>query len=401
MNKKERVELDLFIWAELLNIASKTEEIPSVLAIVKRFKISNRLAYAYHFALRSRSYVSSDEDLSRKLGKALNQVRDLKKTNVKLETENEILEAKINFLQAINIIDNNPSLLKPIRVSTAGRGVDENTVIALLSDVHTEEHVDPFVVNGINEYNPYISARRMELYFRRLLWLVDSLRQGGWKIKNLLLGILGDLINGYIHEEFIEDNFTSPTEAVLFIQDLLVNGIKFLNAHGKFDTITIVCKFGNHGRYSRRKKYSTGYKNSYEWMMYTQLQKYFKELPGFENVEFVVEKGEFTAVQVYNKTLCFSHGDHFNYQGGIGGMLIPFNRWLAKQQKIVKADRYYIAHWHQLMSTKTGVVNGSVIGYTPFAIGHSFEPEVPQQHLGLLDSKRGFTVEIPIILEDW
>ena len=30
-----------------------------------------------------------------------------------------------------------------------------------------------------------------------------------------------------------------------------------------------------------------------------------------------------------------------------------------------------------------------------------FEPEVPQQYLGLLDSKRGFTTEMPIILEDW
>jgi len=68
---------------------------------------------------------------------------------------------------------------------------------------------------------------------------------------------------------------------------------------------------------------------------------------------------------------------------------------------VVSADRYYIAHWHSLMSTKRGVVNGSIIGYSPFAMGHAFEPELAQQHLSLIDSKRGFTGEFPIILEDW
>jgi rhodanese-related sulfurtransferase len=32
--------------------------------------------------------------------------------------------------------------------------------------------------------------------------------------------------------------------------------------------IKVVCKFGNHGRTGEKIRISTGYKNSYEWMVY-------------------------------------------------------------------------------------------------------------------------------------
>lgn len=400
MKSNNKSEFDLLLWAKLLKSVEQNKSL-TVIQIAKQFGISNRLAYAYYFALKNKGIINSDYKISRTLGKARNSIRELRKSNTSLLSENELLQDKINFLEAIDMVDNNPSLLKPIKVSAAGRGVDENTAISLLGDVHVEAKVDPAVVRGLNEYNPEIAEKRMELYFKRLLWMIESLRQGGWKINTLVLAILGDVINGYIHEEFIEDNFKSPTEATLFIQELITKGIIFLSDNGKFKTIKVICKYGNHGRTTKKKHHSTGYKNSYEWMMYTQIKKNFEEYIKRNNVEVIVERGTFTTVEVYDKLLCFSHGDHFNYQGGIGGMLVPFNRWLYKMENVIGADRYYIGHWHQLMQTKRGVVNGSVVGYNAYAMEYGFEPEIPQQFLGLIDSRRGFTVETPIILEDW
>lgn len=398
MNSKEH-EFDLFIWAELLNEHAKTGAIPAVIRISKQFDISNRIASAYRFALVNREIINADQDLSKKLGRCRNTARDLRRTGAKLSTENEILIAKVDFLMALEAASQET---KPMNIIKTTNAKFETTAIALFSDPHVEEHVDPLVVNGLNSYNPDIAKARIEAYFRRLMWIISAWRKGGWNIDKLVLGVLGDVIAGYIHEELMEGNFMSPTEAVVFAQELLISGIEYLANAGQFKEIIVVCKFGNHGRISKRKKFSTGYKNSYEYMMYTQIQKIFRDhKPGYEHVKFLIERSEFSQVDVYDKKLNFSHGDHFNYQGGIGGVLIPFNRWIHKMDGILKADKYYIAHWHGYQNIKRGVMNGSIIGYSPFAMGHAFSPEPPQQHLELIDSKRGFTLNAPIILEDW
>ena len=400
MSKNQEHEFDLQIWTELLKIVNKTSLIPKVTFISDKFALSNRIASAYRFAIVNRFIINPDADLSRKLGRALNQVRDLRKSNNKLKESNEILTAKVNFLLAIEMVDG--SSTKLLKISKSDMALDECTAVTLFGDAHVEEHVDPLVVNGMNSYNPDIAKMRIEFYFRRLIWMIDSWRRGGWKVDKLVIGILGDIINGYIHEEFEEGNFMSPTEAVIFAQELLIAGIKFIADVGKFKEIIVVCKYGNHGRTTKRKRFSTGYKNSYEYMMYTQIQKIFKDhMRGYEHVKFVIEKGEFTQIGVYDKIINFSHGDHFNYQGGIGGILVPFNRWIHKMDSIMKADKYYVAHWHGYQNIKRGVMNGSVIGYSPFAMGHAFTPESPQMHLELVDSKRGFSLNTPIILDDW
>ena len=392
-------QFDLFIWSELLKIHSKETHLPTMERIMNQFGVSQRIARAYLFALENRDMINPDPEISKKLGKSLNTIKDLRRTKAKLTTENEILEAKVNFLLALeeHVINT-----KPVAITANGKNKYETTAVALFSDSHIEERVDPLVVNGLNEYNPKIAADRVHLYFRRMMWLIESWRKGGITIDKLVLGILGDTISGYIHEELLEGNFMSPTEAVTFMQDLLVAGIQYLADVGKFKEIIVVCKFGNHSRTSKKKKFSTGWKNSYEFLMYTQIQKLFRDHKlGYEHINFVIEKGEFTQVQVYHKLLNFSHGDHFGYQGGIGGVLIPFNRWIHKMDSVVKADKYYIAHWHSLQNLNRGVMNGSVIGYSPFAMGHAFNPEPPMQHLELIDSKRGFIYTAPIILEDW
>ena len=193
----------------------------------------------------------------------------------------------------------------------------------------------------------------------------------------------------------------SPTEAILFVEDLLIAGIKFLSENGDFKSIRIICHSGNHGRTTRKKRFSTGYKNSYEWMMYTQIAKYFNASSLYNNVKITVSQSEFTTIQIYDKTWLTGHGDHFGYMGGVGGVLIPFKRWMYKMGQISKVDKYAIGHWHTNVNLPEGIINGSVIGYNAFAMGHAFTPEPPQQQFQLQDSKRGFTINTPIKLEDY
>src|SRR6185312_10321222 len=65
------------------------------------------------------------------------------------------------------------------------------TVIVVMTDWHTEERVDADTVNGLNEYNLEIAAKRIKEAFQRSLLLLESERSLT-KIGDLVLAVLGD-----------------------------------------------------------------------------------------------------------------------------------------------------------------------------------------------------------------
>ena len=231
--------------------------------------------------------------------------------------------------------------------------------------------------------------------------MVDKSRKSGYIIDTLVLALLGDFITGYIHEELEEINTLTPPEATLLMQELLISGIKLLSENGKFKKIIIPCTPGNHGRTTKRKRYSTGYKNSYEWLMYNNIERLFKENGGYNNIEFIIPESEFIYLNLFGYINKFSHGDHFNYQGGIGGLEVPLKKWILRENAVIKTDMSWIGHWHQYIILNRVRVNSSVIGYNSYARAFGFEPESPKMQFQLLDSKRGFTLNHPIILTDW
>jgi len=397
---KNKMEFNQDIFLDLIYYIRQNQKIPSVDYIKKHYDLSDRTANAYRFT------VSNQIDLKRLLTNVEKQTRDTtaeKKIMLHeikiLEKRNDGLQARLDFLEAVDIWDTYES--SKLIIPTPNKK-EEFTAISTLSDTHIDEIVEPSTVNYLNEYNPTIAEERVKRYFTRLLFVVNRYRTSGLKIKHLVLGILGDMISGYIHEELMENNSMSPTEATIFAQNLIINGIKFLSENGEFDSIKVIMTRGNHGRNSKKKKYSTGYKNSYEWMMYTQIQKAFKEiLKGYNNVEFRIPTSEYAYADIYHTVNSFSHGDHFNYRGGVGGVMVPMMNWLYKQNKVIPADKRWIGHWHQYVSLPNGNINGSGIGYNAFAMGVNAQPEVPKMQFQLVSSIKGYTANEPIYLLDF
>jgi hypothetical protein len=391
------------IWSELLKveeIQSKKDQQLTGPDIQKLLGLSNRTAYAYLFALRNRNRITREGKDSLRIHKLASLVKEKERENKVLKAEMERLEASLNFMYAIQVTEHHNWTRLKIKQDASLR--EECTAISLCSDLHADEVVDKEVVDGINEYNRDIFIQRFNRYFSRLIYVIRMQRKAGQTIKNLVLGFLGDLISGYIHEELMENNSMSPTEAVSLLQDLIIAGIKTLAEDGEFANIIIIGVRGNHGRTSTKKKFSTGYKNSYEWLMYKNIEKAFTEyLTGYNNVFFVIPKSEFAYLNIYDKTIGFSHGDHFYYLGGVGGVMIPLMRWLYKINDVIPTDMRCIGHWHSYLSLPNCLVNGSGIGYNAYTMGKGFKPELPKMQLQLLDSHRGFTANIPIILDDF
>lgn len=133
----------------------------------------------------------------------------------------------------------------PMKVRDAKQG--ESTAVAVMSDWHIEERVDPRTVNGLNEFNPEIGTARVKRAFERSLSMVEMLRSRT-RVETLVLALLGDFFTNRIHADLAENNYEGQTQAVLRSRDLICGGIDFLLKEGGFKRILIPATMGNHGR---------------------------------------------------------------------------------------------------------------------------------------------------------
>lgn len=289
------------------------------------------------------------------------------------------VEARSHYLQ---IIDRETIPFDDLQAVKIG---GESTAVLSLSDWHWEEKVDPAVVNGKNEYSPKIAAARARNMFQKAAALIDLFR-GFTTINELVIAVLGDLITGYIHEELEESNYLSPTEALLDVQEHLVQGIEFLRKETKVKRILIPTAVGNHGRTGKKKRISTSYANSYEWLLYMQLDWYYRN---DKVVKWSVGKGYHNLMQIQGHRVRFHHGDHIYYQGGVGGISIPINKSIAAWNKAEAAELDIFGHFHQSKEDRWWVSNGSLIGYGPFSVAIKADYEEPSQSLVVISRTRG------------
>lgn len=271
----------------------------------------------------------------------------------------------------------------------------EATAFALATDWHAEETVEPAAVNGLNEFNLAIAEQRIKRFFQRVVRLTE-IQRAGCDIKRLVLFLGGDLMTGYIHEELQESNSLSPTQTLLWLQDQIVSGIKFLQPH--FEEIVVPCCYGNHGRNTQKPRFSTGAANSYEWMLYKILSK--QDFGKGAKVTWHVSEGYHLLLNCYDKLIRFHHGDGLKYQGGIGGLTIPVEKAIAAWNKGITADLDVFGHWHQSQQNPKWVCNGSLIGFNAYSVRIKAPYELPSQTYFLFDKKRGRTITTPIFLDE-
>jgi len=301
------------------------------------------------------------------------------------------VEARDAYLQIINTQPNH----YPITRLKKGDGA--STAILVLSDWHYEENVDPATVNNLNNYSPKIATARIQRVWQNTAMLVDFARKFT-KIDELVVAILGDMITGYIHEELLENNWLSPTEACLEVQDHLMSGLKFLQKEIKPKVTRIPTAFGNHGRTTRKKQVSTGYANSYEWMMYKQLEWHTgkSQLP---STHWQVGNGYHNWMSIQDHQVRFHHGDSILYYGGVGGITIPVNKAISQWNKTKRADLDIFGHYHTSKEDNWWVSNGSVIGMNAYGISIKADYEPPSQSLIILNKERGKILTMKIFCD--
>lgn len=269
------------------------------------------------------------------------------------------------------------------------------TPVICCTDWHAEAKVDPALVNQLNEFNLDICKQRIAKLWEKSVYLIEFWR-GVSEVRDAVLWLGGDLISGSIHVELEESNFLGPTEAVLFVVQQAIDGINYLLEHAKIDALHVVCNFGNHGRTTDKKRISTGYLHSYEWLAYNQLAAYFKAT---KNVTFQIANGYHAICEIQGWRIRFHHGDAVRYYGGVGGISIPVVKAVAQWNKSSHVDYDVFGHYHQFVDYYSWVSCGSLIGYDAYALSVKADYQVPSQTLLIIDREYGKVAALPIFVD--
>lgn len=257
--------------------------------------------------------------------------------------------------------------------------------VALFSDAHIEETVEPASVLGKNEYNVEIAETRIKNYFTNLATCINKDH-----VEELIFASLGDTISGYIHDELAQTNGLTPSEATIKAQSLIYCGLKFLCDNTNLESIKFIGIVGNHSRTTKKIQHSNGYKMSYEWIMYQNI-KNMCEITGLP-VEFNIPESEMAVADMPDgNRFIFVHGYQIKSAGSgtVCGIYPALNRLAMKWDRTFNQDKIYLGHFHTCVSIPNATVNGSIIGFNSFALSNGFTYEEPAQMYEVYDSERG------------
>lgn len=261
----------------------------------------------------------------------------------------------------------------------------ESVALMQASDWHVEEFVDSKKVRGLNAFDLAEAQKRAELFFANGLRLTDMAARDSL-VRRLVLGLGGDFFSNGIHDELMETNQLGPTEAVRFVRDLLVSGIEYILANSDLE-LDVPCVVGNHGRITKKLRFSTAVENNLEYLLYHMVAAHFAKE---ERVRFHICPGTMQMLTLFdNYQIRTVHGYEVKSGGGVGGITIPIRKKLAAWDKSGVAHLTLIHHFHQKLDGGDFLVNGSLIGFNEYAQANGFSPEPPSQNWALISARHG------------
>jgi hypothetical protein len=328
----------------------------------------------------------------RKKEKELLEKRETRQVVKELERELAEAGARHDFLDTL-IEAPEPEPYKVKKRPGQGRTLPAATYVMPTSDWHMGERVRPETISNRNEYTPEIAQERAEQFWKSHLLMLEGAR-AMWDVRDAVLWLGGDLMTGYIHEEYLEENFLSPVEEALLVHETLVAGINLFLERSDLDHILVPTNHGNHSRTGEKLKVASEARNSFEWLAYQHLRLHFADEP---RLTFQIASGYHNTVDLYGFRINFHHGHKIGFQGGVGGISIPANKRIQRlaasfplrfehtDQGPTHLDVF--GHWHELEYPRWFIKNGSLIGWNLYAEAKGLSFQDPLQCCFVVDDQ--------------
>lgn len=332
------------------------------------------------------------------------EIKALKRKIRDMEKDDDTAEAVRQKLYDIaSISPSPPKWLTPNRQAGKSPGVP----MAFWSDWHYGEVVNLEEVGGVNEFNKDIADRRIDLLVNRTIDLCMN-HMIHPEYPGIVIALGGDMISGDIHEELADTNWGYTLEVVNELVDKLASALETMADH--FGAVFVPCVVGNHGRATRKPRMKGRVQTSFEWNIYVQLARHFKNDP---RVSFLIPNEADARFNILGHRFLLTHGDSLGVRGGDGiiGAIGPIMRGSIKVGRLESQigrdfDTIMMGHWHQYIPLCSGrgggiLVNGCIKGYDEYARLSLRAPFAPaSQALLFVHQDIGITAHWNVFVDD-
>jgi len=200
------------------------------------------------------------------------------------------------------ILKRNPVRMNKYNPPKFKKSKPTRSIVANLSDLHFGTRISKGEVDGVNEYNHTVAARRLALYMREIVNYKPHHRQS----TELVLVINGDVLGGIIHSQ--ENGVDLITEQMAMAMSYLAQGISFLA--NNFKKVTVISTSDNHSRMMHKQnkgRQSTQKWDQFQTILMISIEREIKR--AYKNVKFKISESPITNFETQGFSYACSHGD--------------------------------------------------------------------------------------------
>lgn len=274
----------------------------------------------------------------------------------------------------------------------------ERAVVALYSDLHAGELVSLEETHGINEYNQEIMKQRIDKFFTQVFEYAKEIGSS-----TLYLKMLGDMVNGEIHEELIRNSDLDTTESLILVADYTAKWIQRLSQY--FTDIHVIALSGNHGRYSKKPNFKKAQTLNFDYLAYELIRRETQNIVS----SFELPKSPFVIRDIYGFKFLSTHGSNFKGGTGLSPTSGTWGRDIEKLKGLFQDsggfDYAEFAHFHSPhldVPTFSGVsilVNGAIKGADEFSMNAVKAGSRPSQIVYTVEKGYGVKFRTTLFLD--
>ncbi len=285
--------------------------------------------------------------------------------------------------------------MKPVRApryTAPPAGVEEESLVQLLGDLHIGEVVDPQQTAGMSAFSVEIARERIRHTVDTAISIAHS-KLSNYRFRKLYVFLLGDLVSGIIHDELRANDEVGIIEQCLLAVEILAEAIlKFCQA---FPEVHVTSVVGNHGRVTEEKYFKGKATNNYDYLIAKMLEKLLADQP---NLTWNIPKSFFTVETVENESFLLLHGDVVKSWMGIPfyGLQRAYLKWRALHAdygfpfKHMVVGHYHNPNMMSIIRYKL-IINGCIKGGDEYSIGAIAAACDPSQTLFGVHPRKGIT----------
>lgn len=251
---------------------------------------------------------------------------------------------------------------------------------------------------GLSEYNSEIMARRVDVLIEKFFILYEK-HKTIWPAKRIIVDLLGDFVEGiniYPGQAFYLDQ--KGVDQVFSVLDHLTRVVGSLAE--AFPNVTCYAVVGNHGRLSK----DAHALDNLDYFLYRILKERFKPYHGkvpYEGVKVLVSAGKrmlYEPPEIPWMVHALNHGDSLKSQLGVpyyaadrevGRIVQNFN----KPINCFKWGHHHNRASRELPNYGRWMINGSLVGGSPYSVDKMGTATAPSQTLLILHSDVGVVSE--------